>query len=275
MSKFHKLIIGIFTVIVIAGGTFYLLSRRINIDEVNSNADMQTLDRQQNEKLIELVKLELPGAQSITAIDENYSLDSSLWRVVSRAFPLDDENYRPENLQRANVPSRSDKSEDERSVRADIIPDLDRMLSDAKALGSDLMIGSGFRSYDLQNVYYSNYVRLYSQAEADKFSAKPGQSEHQTGLVVDLAYTDMDCYLAGCFADTPAGVWLTQNAHKYGFILRYPEGKETITGFQFEPWHFRYVGKDLARAIKESGLTLDEAKPYLDKALTELKARGQ
>ena len=149
------------------------------------------------------------------------------------------------------------------------------MLSDAKALGSDLMIGSGFRSYDLQNVYYSNYVRLYSQAEADKFSAKPGQSEHQTGLVVDLAYTDMDCYLASCFADTPAGVWLTQNAHKYGFILRYPEGKESITGFQFEPWHFRYVGKDLARAIKESGLTLDEAKPYLDKALTELKARGQ
>lgn len=275
MSKFHKFIAGVFAVIVIAGGTFYLLSRRIDIDEVNSNADMQTLDRQQNEKLIELVKLELPGAQSITAINENYSLDSSLWRVVSRAFPLDDENYRPENLQRANVPSRSDKSEDERSVRADIIPDLDRMLSDAKALGSDLMIGSGFRSYDLQNVYYSNYVRLYSQAEADKFSAKPGQSEHQTGLVVDLAYTDMDCYLAGCFADTPAGVWLTQNAHKYGFILRYPEGKESITGFQFEPWHFRYVGKDLARAIKESGLTLDEAKPYLDKALTELKARGQ
>ena len=275
MSKFHKFIAGVFAVIVIAGGTFYLLSRRIDIDEVNSNADMQTLDKQQNEKLIELVKLELPGAQSITAIDENYSLDSSLWRVVSRAFPLDDENYRPENLQRANVPSRSDKSEDERSVRADIIPDLDRMLSDAKALGSDLMIGNGFRSYDLQNVYYSNYVRLYSQAEADKFSAKPGQSEHQTGLVVDLAYTDMDCYLAGCFADTPAGVWLTQNAHKYGFILRYPEGKESITGFQFEPWHFRYVGKDLARAIKESGLTLDEAKPYLDKALTELKARGQ
>lgn len=152
--------------------------------------------------------------------------------------------------------------------------EIEQLFSDAKDQGLDLMIGSGFRSYALQNTYYSNYVRLYSQQEADKFSAKPGQSEHQTGLVVDLAYANMDCYLARCFADTPAGIWLAQNAHEYGFVLRYPEGKESVTGFQFEPWHFRYVGKDLALAIKESGLTLDEAKPYLDRALAELKTRG-
>ena len=162
------------------------------------------------------------------------------------------------------------KSRDEQSVRPELQEPLSQMFADAKAVGYNLMIGSGFRSSQLQSTYYNNFVRTRGQAYADKVSARPGTSEHQLGLAVDLAYTSQECYLHTCFADTGAGKWLAANAHNYGFILRYSKGREDITGYQFEPWHFRYVGRDLALALYQSGLTLDEAEPYLLKTRENL-----
>ena len=112
-------------------------------------------------------------------------------------------------------------------------------------------------------MYYSNYVKTYGQAAADTFSAKPGHSEHQTGLAVDLTTADQYCRLERCFGDTAAGKWLAANTPAYGFILRYPDGKEAATGYTYEPWHFRYVGPEFAKALVESGLTLDEASEHL------------
>lgn len=219
------------------------------------------------------VQVKLPGATPIDAITEDYDLPTSIWTVVSKDYPLSDQQYRPSDLELTALPARSDKSNDEKSVRKVIVPDLTAMFDAAKGAGNDIMIASGFRSYELQQTYFSSYSRSYGVEAAEKFSAHPGQSEHQTGLALDIAYTNRDCYLDICFGEKLAGVWLAANAYKYGFILRYPADKTEVTKYQYEPWHFRYVGKPLAGALHESGLTLDEARPYLQSALTELKSQ--
>lgn len=127
-----------------------------------------------------------------------------------------------------------------------------RMQSAAEADGISLYIQSGFRSYELQESLYSRYVSRDGQAAADRYSARPGHSEHQTGLAIDV--ND----ISYSFADTPAGKWLAANCAKYGFILRYPQDKEAQTGYRYEPWHIRYVGVDVAAAITNSGLCLEE-----------------
>ena len=131
-----------------------------------------------------------------------------------------------------------------------------RMQRDGAAQGHRISIGSGFRSYSYQKSLYESYVRRYGRAYADRISAKPGHSEHQTGLAIDIKGTSY--YLNQNFASTKAGIWLAENAHRYGFILRYPKGKEKVTGYIFEPWHFRYVGTNLAPKIYKSGKTVEE-----------------
>ncbi|MDE5946193.1 MAG: D-alanyl-D-alanine carboxypeptidase family protein [Oscillospiraceae bacterium] len=118
--------------------------------------------------------------------------------------------------------------------------------------GLDIWLASGYRSYDTQNRIYNNYVDSYGQASADTFSARAGHSEHQTGLAIDVNSID------DSFAGTPEAVWLENHAHEYGFIIRYPKGKESITGYKYEPWHIRYLGVDKATEVYNSGLTLEE-----------------
>ncbi len=124
--------------------------------------------------------------------------------------------------------------------------------SDAEKNGHYLYLCSAFRSYWDQDYIYWNYVSTYGQELTDTFSARPGHSEHQTGLAFDVGYIDDD------FGNWPSGIWLAENAHKYGFIIRYPKGKQHITGYKYEPWHIRYLGKDLATKVYNSGLTLEE-----------------
>ena len=129
---------------------------------------------------------------------------------------------------------------------------LSKMQADASALGLSLKLISGFRTYSYQAGLYNRYVQKDGQAKADTYSARPGHSEHQTGLAFDVGQ------LKDSFGDTPSGKWLAQNCHLYGFIIRYPEGKSHITGYKYEPWHIRYLGIDVATKVKESGLTLEE-----------------
>lgn len=126
-------------------------------------------------------------------------------------------------------------------------------LNGAAALeGHNIPLVSGFRSYDSQRSIYNNYVSIYGVELTDTFSARPGTSEHQTGLAFDVGKIDDN------YGNTPAGIWLKENAHKYGFIIRYPEGKQHITGYKYEPWHIRYLGVSLATKVYNSGLTLEE-----------------
>lgn len=130
---------------------------------------------------------------------------------------------------------------------------LNRMFTDAKAEKNlNMWVCSGFRSYNVQKNLYNNYVKRDGVQNADRYSARPGYSEHQTGLAFDINYADSR------FEGTDQAIWLAENAYKYGFILRYPEGKEHITGYMYEPWHYRYIGVENAAKIFASGLTLEE-----------------
>lgn len=130
----------------------------------------------------------------------------------------------------------------------------EEMKADGEKLGLNLYNSSGFRSYDYQNKIYNEYVEEDGREVADTYSARPGHSEHQSGLAFDLnTITDG-------FADTEEGKWVGDNCWRYGFILRYPKGKSEITGYKYEPWHMRYVGKELAKKMYNGGdwLTLEE-----------------
>lgn len=144
-------------------------------------------------------------------------------------------------------------------VSAEAQQALDNMLGAAAAKGFKLTAFSAFRSYDYQQQLYTKYVNRDGQQAADRYSARPGHSEHQTGLAFDIGEVGReDLWLTEAFGETTAGQWLQNNAYKYGFILRYPKGKETITGFMHESWHFRYVGEKDAKKIYDKNITLEE-----------------
>ncbi len=122
----------------------------------------------------------------------------------------------------------------------------------AQRAGYSMPLMSGYRSFETQEELYNDYVAVDGEEKADTYSAWPGHSEHQTGLAFDVGWVDLQ------FAQTGAGQWLAKHAHEYGFIIRYPKDKESITGYQYEPWHIRYLGVDLAEKVYESGLCLEE-----------------
>lgn len=126
------------------------------------------------------------------------------------------------------------------------------MQAAAEEEGLDLYIASGFRSYDLQASLYQRYCNRDGQAAADTYSARPGHSEHQSGLAIDLNTITSD------FAYTAEGQWVAEHCWEYGFILRYPADKVDITGYMYEPWHIRYLGRSAASAVYHSGLCLEE-----------------
>ena len=126
------------------------------------------------------------------------------------------------------------------------------LTEDAAKLGLKIVCSSGFRSYDYQEQLYNNYVTTDGILTADTYSARPGHSEHQTGLAIDVNSISDD------FIGTAECEWLAKNAHSYGFIIRYPKGKEAYTGFRYEPWHIRFLGVETATKVYESGLCLEE-----------------
>lgn len=131
---------------------------------------------------------------------------------------------------------------------------LQQLQRDAQAQGINISNSySGYRSYQYQTQLYNNYVNLHGEEEANTFSAKPGFSEHQTGLTFDLK--DFNGQLV---EDPITSQWIKDNCAKYGFIVRYPEGKEDITGYIYEPWHLRYVGEDVANQIMNNNTTLEQ-----------------
>jgi len=159
-------------------------------------------------------------------------------------------NYLPEDY----VPDGYKKTDGRvLSLRGDAQLNFGKMRAEAAKSGINLYILSGYRSYAVQNQVYNNYKRS-DPAGADIYSARPGHSEHQTGLAADINAGSASAR----FENTKEYAWLTENAHKHGFVLRYPKGKEWITGYMFEPWHWRYAGEKAAAVIKESDITYDE-----------------
>ena len=172
----------------------------------------------------------------------------------SRNLPL---NYVPEDLVHVAVTTclSNEEVNQLRKVASDALTEL---FKGAEADGLTLVARSGYRSYNTQTALYNGYVSRHGQEYADKYSAVPGQSEHQSGLAMDITAQSAGLQLEDYFGDTEEGKWVSVHAHEYGFIIRYPEGMEDITGYLYEPWHLRYLGTDLATEVYESGLTLEE-----------------
>jgi zinc D-Ala-D-Ala carboxypeptidase len=201
-----------------------------------------------------------PTNNQAEAFDKSrYSNDEpgSLWWIVNRERPLPDE-YQPADLKAPNMKLRWAAIAESMQVSGKIAPALEEMYKAMQAKKFDVMLISGFRSHATQKDLYDRYVRQIGEEKADRISARPGTSEHQTGLAVDIGRVDKECELETCFGNLPEGKWLADNAHKYGFIVRYLEGKDTFTGYQYEPWHLRYVGKELAAELHSRQVTMEE-----------------
>lgn len=143
-------------------------------------------------------------------------------------------------------------------LRRDVADALDIMYHEAKVDGVNLFVVSAYRSYQTQHNLFYDYVKNRGGVfQAETFSARPGQSEHQLGTAMDFGGEGANDF-QDSFGDTPQGKWLMENAYKYGFVMSYPRDSSEITGYKYEPWHYRYIGKDMALEWKESGLTLIE-----------------
>ncbi|GAA0075997.1 M15 family metallopeptidase [Clostridium sp. CTA-5] len=166
-------------------------------------------------------------------------------------------NYIPENLSIPNIPFSDSSDYEEKHIAGIIVNPLENLVNTAKKEGIILFGNSGYRSYESQKNVYKNRVRSQGKALADAYVAKPGFSEHQTGLCIDI--TNKDRYF---IEGTKEADWLAKNCYKFGFIIRYPKEKKNITNIEYEPWHIRYVGKEAAKYIYNNKITLEE---YLSK----------
>ena len=171
--------------------------------------------------------------------------------LLVNKFNYLDSNYIPENLELLD----NSYAKSGIYLVKEAKDNIERLISDAKNDGMNIRVISAYRSYSYQENLYNNYVKNDGVENADTYSARPGYSEHQTGLVVDItrAFDEFNN-----FENTNEYNWMLENAHNYGFILRYPKDKEDITTYSFEAWHYRYVGVELAQKIKASNLTFDE-----------------
>lgn len=168
------------------------------------------------------------------------------------------ENYTPSDLTEPQVPFSFSEKNDKRMLRKEAAQALEKLFKLAAQDGIKLYGVSGYRSYATQKSIYNNNVKTQGQASADKVSAQPGFSEHQTGLAIDVSSASAKFALEETFGTTVEGKWLVDHAHEAGFIIRYPKGKESITGYSYEPWHIRYVGQEMAKEIYENKWTLEE-----------------
>lgn len=195
-----------------------------------------------------------PSPSPTASPTSGYDLDSpdSLTVVVNKHRPLVPSSYVPQDLvamEELGISSMNGSSL--RKPAADAIVE---MFAAASAAGHTFDVTSGYRDYDVQSELYAADVEQNGLAAADALTSRPGHSEHQTGLSADIsAPGETDCILTECFAQSAPGQWLAAHSWEYGFILRYPEGADAITGIQFEPWHFRFVGVDVAAAFHASG----------------------
>ncbi|MCA0174231.1 M15 family metallopeptidase [Bacillus sp. RAR_GA_16] len=172
-----------------------------------------------------------------------------------RNLPSD---FIPKNLVEPDVSSYAPKGDPKRLMVEEAATALEKMFAGAKKDGFELKAVSGYRSYERQEAIFAYNAEQRGEEVANQVSAQAGQSEHQTGLTMDISTPSLGSSLTEEFGNTPEGKWVADHAHEYGFVVRYLKGKEDITGYQYEPWHVRYVGKEAAADIHEAGVTLEE-----------------
>lgn len=186
-----------------------------------------------------------------------YSIDdpTSIWVVNDKIRPLNPLDYVPADLVTPNVPHGSSPL-----MRTEPAAAIEQLFAASAAEGAGaLQIQNAYRSFAVQTSIHNRLVAQLGKEKAQAQSARPGYSEHQTGLTADVVGNPAVCSIQQCFGTTPQGVWLAANAWRFGFVIRYPDGKQGVTGYIYEPWHIRYVGTYLSTEMHNTGvLTLEE-----------------
>ncbi|MGL5635028.1 MAG: M15 family metallopeptidase [Sarcina sp.] len=182
------------------------------------------------------------------------------------------ETYIPTDLVIPKVPLTHDKKAQQSQLRKPAAEALERMLGDAKKVAGleEMYLVSGYRSYDYQYNIFHTSMKNRGKEHTEKYMAKPGHSEHQTGLTADISTRGMGFDLTESFENTKEGQWLANNAHKYGYILRYPKDRIETTGYAYEPWHFRYVGTEISTYMFENKLVLEDLYDSLNDELNSV-----
>ncbi len=189
-----------------------------------------------------------------SVISPNYN---SLLALVSKKYKLPS-NFVPKNI--VYLPDYDIPTTGGGHLRLDVAKNLKNMINAMKLEGIDLKVSSSYRSYDVQIDTYNYWLKYnnWNYNKTDNVSARPGHSEHQLATTIDVVNSEINDKLTQGFGNTKAFMWLENNAYKYGFVMSYPKGKQNITGYVYEPWHWRYIGIDEAKEFKSSGLTLIE-----------------
>lgn len=219
------------------GATFLIINSNDDSESSGVNAEVTTTTTTTT-RPPNYVKT-TPRGFVLTHVDGAYYIDGYL--IVNKSFPLT-RDWQPPNPQHP-ITSESCRT----CIDKDAYAAFREMQSDAAAIGLNIWIASGFRDYNLQTRLFNGNVSRHGREVAEGFSARPGHSEHQSGLAIDLNSITEE------FARTNEGRWINENAYRYGFIIRYPNGKTDETGFIYEPWHLRYVGVALATRLFNNG----------------------
>lgn len=196
---------------------------------------------------------------SVDPHEHSYTEGESLWVIVNKHRPLKPKNYKPSPLAKPDFVNKKQSNPLSYVLREDAAAALAKMdRAMMKAGAGRIILASGYRSYDSQTRVHASQVAALGKVDGERLAARPGYSEHQTGLAADLAALDtkgksQGCYINVCFGKTKAGKWLRDNAYKYGYILRYEDEMTKVTGYQYEPWHFRFVGVELAQQYEDAG----------------------
>lgn len=239
-----------FLVFVYVGVTIYALG--VLNETKNIYADIaQTIEMQPR-----IAKEVSIGTATISVPNYELFKSSNIWTLVSKKLPLNGEA----DFQLVDIPVKHGDETLPMKIAKDISDELEELVNVAEADGEPLMVSSAYRSLQEQQKLYDSFVAKNGREMAALYVSPVGASEHHTGLSVDFSSISDDCAedSDSCALSQSSAAWLAENAYKFGFIQRYPQGKQSITGVGYEPWHYRFVGVPLATAMNESDMTFDE-----------------
>ena len=228
-----------------------------NINDNKNNNNPNDIENNQNNK----------NQGNNDSKDSNYNKDDNSKQPVKNADDILvlvnkkrylDSDYKPSDLVVPNVRFSFDGKHEKKYMRKEAAEALEEFFGQAYEEGIYIFALSGYRSYNTQKWLFENRANKAGEEEANKLTARPGESEHQTGLAMDITSQSVQFDLKEKFGETEEGKWVRDNAHKFGFIIRYTKNKEDITGYNYEPWHIRYVGKEVAEEIYNRGIALEE-----------------
>ena len=227
----------------------YILNKNKGIQPAQKSETKQPQEKKPE------TKPKVESEESNKQVTADTKTASSLTYIVNKKHPLPAE-YEPNDLVRVPVKTNGTPW----ALRKETSDQLVKLFKAAEKDGIYLRLGSGYRSYSYQKQLYNSYARQNGKEASDKFSARAGYSEHQTGLAADILGADVNYDFSQRFETQKEAIWLKKHAPNYGFVLRFIKGKESITGYMFEPWHYRYIGTNLAKKVQQAGndVTLEE-----------------